>query len=120
MLFGVCDTTASAEVKWLSGFSLAATFDGEFSSVTRSYAGKGGMRGDVGSVAAIIIHAAPHVRPQGHAPVPSELAGCGKGAVRARLSGVGRARSRRKNQGIAQGIARLSRCEQRVEESCRV
>jgi len=41
---GICDTTASAEVKWLSGFSLAATFEGEFSSVTRSYAGKGVVR----------------------------------------------------------------------------
>jgi len=37
-------TTASAEVKWLNGFSLAATFEGEFSSVTRSYAGKGVAR----------------------------------------------------------------------------
>jgi outer membrane autotransporter protein len=34
-------TTASAEWKWLNGFSLAGTFEGEFSSVTRSYAGKG-------------------------------------------------------------------------------
>jgi uncharacterized protein with beta-barrel porin domain len=33
--------TASAERKWLNGFSLAATFEGEFSNVTRSYAGKG-------------------------------------------------------------------------------
>jgi uncharacterized protein with beta-barrel porin domain len=33
-------TTASAEVKWLNGFSLAATFEGEFSGVTESYAGK--------------------------------------------------------------------------------
>jgi uncharacterized protein with beta-barrel porin domain len=32
-------TTASAEMKWLNGFSLAATFEGEFSDVTRSYAG---------------------------------------------------------------------------------
>ena len=37
-------TTASAEVKWLNGFSLAATFEGEFSDVTRSYAGKGVVR----------------------------------------------------------------------------
>ena len=37
-------TTASAEVKWRSGFSLAATFEGEFSSVTKSYAGKGVAR----------------------------------------------------------------------------
>jgi hypothetical protein len=34
-------TTASAEVKWRNGFSLAATFEGEFSNVTASYAGKG-------------------------------------------------------------------------------
>ena len=34
-------TTASAEMKWLNGFSLAASFEGEFSDVTRSYAGKG-------------------------------------------------------------------------------
>ena len=37
-------TTASAELKWLNGFSLAATFEGEFSDVTRSYAGKGVAR----------------------------------------------------------------------------
>jgi autotransporter-associated beta strand protein len=37
-------TTASAEMKWLNGFSLAATFEGEFSSVTSSYAGKGVAR----------------------------------------------------------------------------
>ncbi|MHB8270635.1 autotransporter-associated beta strand repeat-containing protein [Bradyrhizobium sp.] len=36
--------TGSAEMKWLNGFSLAATFEGEFSSVTRSYAGKGVVR----------------------------------------------------------------------------
>ena len=34
-------TTASAEIKWIIGFSLAGAFEGEFSSVTRSYAGKG-------------------------------------------------------------------------------
>src|SRR6476619_8572205 len=28
-------TTASAEVKWLNGWSTAATFEGEFSNVTR-------------------------------------------------------------------------------------
>jgi autotransporter-associated beta strand protein len=33
--------TASVEVKWRNGWSAAATFDGEFSNVTRSYAGKG-------------------------------------------------------------------------------
>jgi len=37
-------TTASAEMKWLNGVSLSATFDGEFSAVTRSYAGKGVAR----------------------------------------------------------------------------
>lgn len=37
-------TTASAEVKWLNGVSLVATFEGEFSNVTRSYAGKGAVR----------------------------------------------------------------------------
>jgi uncharacterized protein with beta-barrel porin domain len=37
-------TTASAEMKWLNGVSLAATFEGEFSDVTKSYAGKGVAR----------------------------------------------------------------------------
>ncbi|MDP3075609.1 autotransporter domain-containing protein [Bradyrhizobium sp.] len=37
-------TTASAEMRWLNGFSAAATFEGEFSNVTRSYAGKGVVR----------------------------------------------------------------------------
>jgi uncharacterized protein with beta-barrel porin domain len=37
-------TTASAEVKWRNGFSLAGTFEGEFSSNSRSYAGKGVAR----------------------------------------------------------------------------
>jgi uncharacterized protein with beta-barrel porin domain len=37
-------TTASAEMKWLNGWSAAATFEGEFSQVTRSYAGKGIVR----------------------------------------------------------------------------
>ena len=37
-------TTAAVERKWLNGFSLAATFEGEFSDVTRSYAGKGVAR----------------------------------------------------------------------------
>jgi len=36
--------TASAEMKWLNGFSLAATFEGAFSNVTSSYAGKGVAR----------------------------------------------------------------------------
>jgi uncharacterized protein with beta-barrel porin domain len=37
-------TTASAEMKWQNGWSAAATFEGEFSDVTRSYAGKGVVR----------------------------------------------------------------------------
>jgi uncharacterized protein with beta-barrel porin domain len=36
--------TASAEKKWLNGWSAAATFEGEFSSVTTSYAGKAVVR----------------------------------------------------------------------------
>ncbi len=36
--------TASAETRWMNGWSTAATFEGEFSSVTRSYAGKGVVR----------------------------------------------------------------------------
>jgi outer membrane autotransporter protein len=36
--------TASAELKWRNGWSAAATFEGEFSDVTRSYAGKGVVR----------------------------------------------------------------------------
>jgi outer membrane autotransporter protein len=37
-------TTASAEMKWKSGWSAAAAFDGEFSRVAASYAGKGVVR----------------------------------------------------------------------------
>ena len=37
-------TTASAEVKWLNGWSAAAVFEGQFSDITRSYAGKGVVR----------------------------------------------------------------------------
>lgn len=37
-------TTASAEMKWRNGWSAAATFEGEFSKVTASYAGKGVVR----------------------------------------------------------------------------
>jgi uncharacterized protein with beta-barrel porin domain len=36
--------SASIEKKWLNGWSAAATFEGEFSDVTRSYAGKGVVR----------------------------------------------------------------------------
>jgi uncharacterized protein with beta-barrel porin domain len=32
--------TESAEMKWMNGWSAAATFEGEFSDVTKSYAGK--------------------------------------------------------------------------------
>ena len=37
-------TTASIEMKWRNGWSMAATFEGEFSNVTSSYAGKGVVR----------------------------------------------------------------------------
>jgi uncharacterized protein with beta-barrel porin domain len=37
-------TTASAELKWMNGWSAAVTFEGEFSDVTQSYAGKGVVR----------------------------------------------------------------------------
>jgi uncharacterized protein with beta-barrel porin domain len=37
-------TTASVEIKWVNGWSAAATFEGEFSNVTSSYAGKGVVR----------------------------------------------------------------------------
>jgi uncharacterized protein with beta-barrel porin domain len=37
-------TTASIEMKWMNGWSAAATFEGEFSDVTSSYAGKGVVR----------------------------------------------------------------------------
>lgn len=36
--------TTSIEMKWLNGWSAAATFEGQFSSVTNSYAGKGVVR----------------------------------------------------------------------------
>jgi autotransporter-associated beta strand protein len=36
--------TAAVEKRWLNGWSAAATFEGEFSDVTRSYAGKGVVR----------------------------------------------------------------------------
>src|SRR6202012_1656052 len=37
-------STASVEMKWMNGWSAAATFEGEFSNVTESYAGKGVVR----------------------------------------------------------------------------
>jgi uncharacterized protein with beta-barrel porin domain len=36
--------TGSAEMQWINGWSAAATFEGEFSNVTRPYAGKGVVR----------------------------------------------------------------------------
>ncbi|WP_244525110.1 MULTISPECIES: autotransporter outer membrane beta-barrel domain-containing protein [Bradyrhizobium] len=36
--------TGAAEMKWVNGFSLAGTFEGQFSNVTNSYAGKGVVR----------------------------------------------------------------------------
>jgi uncharacterized protein with beta-barrel porin domain len=36
--------TAAIETKWRNGWSAAASFEGEFSSVTRSYSGKGALR----------------------------------------------------------------------------
>ncbi|WFU81055.1 autotransporter domain-containing protein [Bradyrhizobium sp. CIAT3101] len=37
-------TTASIQMNWMNGWSASATFEGEFSNVTRSYAGKGVVR----------------------------------------------------------------------------
>jgi hypothetical protein len=37
-------TSASAEMAFYGGWSAAATFDGEFSDISRSYAGKGVIR----------------------------------------------------------------------------
>jgi autotransporter-associated beta strand protein len=37
-------TTASVEMKWMNGWSVAGTFEGEFSNVTNSFAGKGVVR----------------------------------------------------------------------------
>ncbi len=36
--------SAGAEMKWWNGFSLAGTFEGEFSNTTQTYAGKGTVR----------------------------------------------------------------------------
>jgi uncharacterized protein with beta-barrel porin domain len=36
--------TGAAEMKWINGWSVAGTFEGEFSDVTSSYAGKGVVR----------------------------------------------------------------------------
>jgi T5SS/PEP-CTERM-associated repeat protein len=36
--------SAGADVAWGNGWTIAATFDGEFSSTTRGYAGKGSLR----------------------------------------------------------------------------
>lgn len=40
----MASVTGAAEMKWLNGWSAAATFEGDFSNVTRSYAGKGAAR----------------------------------------------------------------------------
>jgi len=37
-------TTVAAEMKWINGWSAAASFEGEFSKVTQSYAGRGVVR----------------------------------------------------------------------------
>jgi uncharacterized protein with beta-barrel porin domain len=37
-------TTASVEIRWMNGWSATGTFEGEFSDVTRSYAGKDMLR----------------------------------------------------------------------------
>lgn len=37
-------TTASVQMNWMNGWTASATFEGEFSNVTRSYAGKGVVR----------------------------------------------------------------------------
>jgi len=37
-------TTAAAELRWMNGWSVAATFEGEFADTVRSYAGKGAVR----------------------------------------------------------------------------
>ena len=37
-------TTAAIDMKWMNGWSASGTFEGEFSDVTRSYAGKGIVR----------------------------------------------------------------------------
>ena len=37
-------TTASVQMNWMNGWSASSTFEGEFSNVTRSYAGKGVVR----------------------------------------------------------------------------
>jgi uncharacterized protein with beta-barrel porin domain len=36
--------TAGAEMKWRNGWSVAGTFEGEFSRTTESYAGKGAVK----------------------------------------------------------------------------
>jgi hypothetical protein len=35
---------SSAEMRWMNGWSAALTFDGEFSPISSSYAGKGVVR----------------------------------------------------------------------------
>ena len=43
--YKIITTAFSArKMKWRNGFTVGATFEGEFSNVTRSYAGKGVVR----------------------------------------------------------------------------
>ena len=44
MAFDAALVTVIAEMKWINDWSVAAAFEGEFSNVTRSYAGKGTVR----------------------------------------------------------------------------
>jgi predicted patatin/cPLA2 family phospholipase len=37
-------SSKAIEFKWINGWSAAATFESEYSNVTRSYAGKGVVR----------------------------------------------------------------------------
>jgi hypothetical protein len=49
-------------MNWLNGLSLAATFDGPFSDVTRSYAGKGIAGYNWQSLSASWAHGSTHRR----------------------------------------------------------
>jgi hypothetical protein len=51
-------------MKWLNGVSLAATFEGEFSAVTRSYAGKG-VASPAGLIAALRVVTGHSLRQSG-------------------------------------------------------
>jgi hypothetical protein len=51
-------TAASIECKWINNWSIAATFEGEFSDVTASLQGRGALRlvGVAGRVGALVPH----------------------------------------------------------------